>query len=63
MSQSQPKQMNFGRGPRVAGPAEKAKNQKETISRVWHYVKQQKIGLLLGILKGRCIIDYENLLL
>ena len=22
-----------------------------------------KIGLLLGILKGRCIIDYENLLL
>jgi len=49
MSQSQPKQMNFGRGPRMAGPAEKARNQKGTINRVWHYVKQQKIGLYFSI--------------
>lgn len=49
MSQSQPKQMNFGRGPRMGGPAEKAKNQKATLSRVWHYVKQQKLGLFLSI--------------
>ncbi|MEQ6855888.1 ABC transporter ATP-binding protein [Lysinibacillus capsici] len=49
MSQSQPKQMNFGRGPRMGGPAEKAKNQRETLSRVWHYVKQQKIGLFFSI--------------
>lgn len=49
MSQSQPKQMNFGRGPRMGVPAEKAKNQKATLSRVWHYVKQQKLGLFLSI--------------
>ncbi len=49
MSQSQPKQMNFGRGPRMGGPAEKAKNQKATLSRVWHYVKHQKLGLFLSI--------------
>lgn len=49
MSQGQPKQMNFGRGPRMGGPAEKAKNQRETLSRVWHYVKQQKVGLFFSI--------------
>lgn len=49
MSQSQPKQMNFGRGPRMGAPAEKAKNQKATLARVWHYVKQQKLGLFLSI--------------
>lgn len=49
MSQGQPKQMNFGRGPRMGGPAEKAKNQRETLSHVWHYVKQQKIGLFFSI--------------
>jgi len=42
--------MNFGRGPRMGGPAEKAKNQRETLSRVWHYVKQQKVGLFFSIL-------------
>lgn len=50
MSQGQSKQMNFGRGQRMGGPAEKAKNQRETLSRVWHYVKQQKIGLFFSIL-------------
>ncbi|WP_320940587.1 ABC transporter ATP-binding protein [Lysinibacillus capsici] len=50
MSQGQSKQMNFGRGPRMGGPAEKAKNQRETLSRVWHYVKQQKVGLFFSIL-------------
>jgi len=49
MSQNQPKQINFGRGPRMGGPAEKAKNQKTTILRVWHYVRQQKVGLFLSI--------------
>ncbi len=49
MSQSQPKQMNFGRGPRMGGPVEKAKNQRVTIYRVWEYVKQQKIGLYFSI--------------
>jgi len=49
MSQNQPKQMNFGRGPRMGAPAEKAKNQKATLTRVWHYVKQQKIGLYFSI--------------
>ncbi len=42
MSQSQPKQMNFGRGPRMGGPVEKAADQQATILRVWQYVKQQK---------------------
>lgn len=49
MNQSQPKQMNFGRGQRMSGPAEKAKNQKITIYRVWQYVKLQKIGLYSSI--------------
>ena len=49
MSQNQPKQINFGRGPRMGGPAEKAKNQKTTIIRIWRYVKQQKVGLFLSI--------------
>ena len=50
MSQNQPKQLNFGRGPRVVGPAEKAVNQKATILRVWQYLKQQKVGLYLSII-------------
>ncbi|WP_342535596.1 ABC transporter ATP-binding protein [Lysinibacillus sp. FSL K6-1151] len=49
MSQNQPKQMNFGRGPRIGGPSEKAKNQRATLFRIWHYVKQQKIGMFLAI--------------
>ncbi|MFJ7737351.1 ABC transporter ATP-binding protein [Lysinibacillus sp. NPDC097287] len=49
MSQNQPKQMNFGRGPRIGGPAEKAINQKATILRVWQYLKQQKVGLYFSI--------------
>lgn len=49
MSQNQPKQMNFRRGPRMGGPAEKAKNQRATLTRVWHYVKQQRIGLYFSI--------------
>ena len=49
MSQNQPKQMNFGRGPRIGGPAEKAVNQKATILRVWQYLKQQKVGLYFSI--------------
>ncbi len=49
MTQNQPKQMNFGRGPRMAGPAEKAKNQKTTLARIWYYVKQQKIGLYFSV--------------
>lgn len=49
MTQNQPKQMNFGRGSRMAGPAEKAKNQKTTLARIWYYVKQQKIGLYFSI--------------
>ena len=49
MSQSQPKQMNFGRGPRIGGPAEKAQNQKTTLLRVWHYIKQQKVGLYCSV--------------
>lgn len=49
MSQNQPKQMNFGRGPRIGGPSEKAKNQRATLFRIWHYVKQQKVGMFLAI--------------
>lgn len=49
MSQNQSKQMNFGRGPHIGGPAEKATNQKTTIIRIWRYMKQQKIGLFFSI--------------
>ncbi|TKI50510.1 MULTISPECIES: ABC transporter ATP-binding protein [Lysinibacillus] len=49
MSQSQPKQINFGRGPRIGGPTEKAQNQKTTLLRLWHYIKQQKVGLYFSV--------------
>lgn len=49
MSQSQPKQINFGRGPRIGGPTEKAQNQKTTLLCLWHYIKQQKVGLYFSV--------------
>ncbi|MCS1383653.1 ABC transporter ATP-binding protein/permease [Lysinibacillus sphaericus] len=49
MSQSQPKQINFGRGPQIGGPTEKAQNQKTTLLRLWHYIKQQKVGLYFSV--------------
>ena len=36
-------------GPRFNGPAEKAKNQKATLKRIWSYLKNQRIGLISSI--------------
>lgn len=36
-------------GPRFNGPAEKAKNQKATLKRIWLYLKNQKIGIISSI--------------
>ena len=37
-------------GPRFSGPAEKAKNQKGTLLRIWSYLKQQRIGMICAVL-------------
>lgn len=37
-------------GPRFNGPAEKAKNQKATLKRIWSYLKNQRIGIISSIL-------------
>lgn len=36
-------------GPRFNGPAEKAKNQKATLLRIWSYLKNQRIGIISSI--------------
>ncbi len=36
-------------GPRFNGPAEKAKNQKATLNRIWSYLKNQRIGIVSSI--------------
>ena len=36
-------------GPRFDGPAEKAKNQKATMKRIWMYLKKQRMGLISSI--------------
>lgn len=37
-------------GGRFSGPAEKAKDQKGTIKRIWSYLKKQRIGLISAII-------------
>lgn len=37
-------------GPRFNGPAEKAKNQKATLYRIWSYVKNQRAGLIASVI-------------
>lgn len=36
-------------GPRFNGPAEKAKNQRATLKRIWSYLKKQRIGIISSI--------------
>ncbi|MDM5335495.1 ABC transporter ATP-binding protein [Ureibacillus composti] len=36
-------------GPRFNGPAEKAKNQKATLLRIWSYLKNQRIGIVSSV--------------
>ncbi|HWL13102.1 MAG TPA: ABC transporter ATP-binding protein [Ureibacillus sp.] len=36
-------------GPRFNGPAEKAKNQKGTLKRIWSYLKNQRVGIISAI--------------
>ena len=40
----------FERGHGFRGPVVKPKNQKETLKRIWQYVKKQHLGLFLAIL-------------
>lgn len=39
----------FEQGHRFRGPVVKSKNQKETVKRIWQYVKKQRLGLFLAI--------------
>ena len=39
----------FERGHGFRGPVVKSKNQKETVKRIWQYVKKQRLGLSLAI--------------
>ncbi|MFC7687731.1 ABC transporter ATP-binding protein [Ureibacillus sp. GCM10028918] len=36
-------------GPRFNGPAEKAKDQRATLKRIWSYLKNQRIGIISSI--------------
>ena len=36
-------------GGRVSGPVEKPKNQRETLVRIWSYMRQQRIGMYLAV--------------
>lgn len=37
------------RGPHFRGPVVKPKNQKQTLKRIWDYVKQQRLQLIGAI--------------
>lgn len=37
-------------GGRFTGPVVKPKNQKETLLRIWHYMRQQKLGMVSALL-------------
>ncbi|WP_042347197.1 ABC transporter ATP-binding protein [Bacillus massiliigorillae] len=39
----------FERGSRFQGPVVKAKNQKQTLKRIWEYVSKQRLGLILAV--------------
>ena len=45
-------------GPRFNGPAEKAKNQKATLKRIWLYLKNQKIGIISSIFFVVFLLDH-----
>ncbi|MEK4759709.1 ABC transporter ATP-binding protein [Viridibacillus sp. FSL E2-0187] len=51
MSKEQPNQPRNGleRGPHFRGPVVKPKNQKQTLKRIWDYVKQQRLQLIGAI--------------
>lgn len=51
MSKEQPNQPRNGleRGPHFRGPVVKPKNQKQTLMRIWDYVKQQQLQLIGAI--------------
>lgn len=36
-------------GGRFTGPVVKPKNQKETLLRIWHYMRQQKLGMISAV--------------
>ena len=38
-----------GGGPHYIGPKKKAKNQKQTISRIWNYMQKQRLGMVAAI--------------
>ncbi len=47
--QSVPRNLLKHPGGRFNGPAEKAKNQKGTIKRIWSYLKNERLGLISAI--------------
>ena len=39
-----------GGGPLFIGPKKKAKNQKQTLGRIWHYMQKQRLGMVVAII-------------
>ena len=49
MSNKQPPTPMRHPGARFNGAIEKPKNQKQTLLRIWSYLKRQKLGMVLAI--------------
>ena len=50
MSNAEPRPPLRHAGGRLAGPIEKPKKQRETLARIWSYMRQQRIGMYLAVL-------------
>lgn len=46
---SAPQFQRPGGGAHYMGPKKKAKNQKQTIGRIWHYMQRQRLGMIAAI--------------
>lgn len=46
---SAPQFQRPGGGAHYIGPKKKAKNQKQTIGRIWHYMQRQRLGMIAAI--------------
>lgn len=49
MSNAEPRPPLRHPGGRFAGPIEKPKRQRETLARIWSYMRQQRIGMYLAV--------------
>ena len=49
MSNAEPRPPLRHAGGRLAGPIEKPKKQRETLARIWSYMRQQRIGMYVAV--------------